>query len=212
MHCPKCEAPIQSKDINVSDDIVLCRACGNKFRPSECLELSRQEKFKLGSPPNGSWIKNSPKHIEVGSSTRSAIGIMLLPLMLIFGWLLAKAIIFTDYDRVEIGGIITIIILLTVYLCFLYLTLLKIFGKATIKMNKIGGEVFVGFWGIGIHRKFKWKNISSISEEDATIGFRREKGQTIVFKGRRRLSLGIRIAETNRKYMVKAIQQHMKSA
>lgn len=208
MHCPKCSGRIDQKDINISDDIVRCSTCNSSFKASDCLELKNDHHFDLNNPPNGSWIKKTSHYTEIGSHTGTTIIVFVIPFLALINWFLIRTFISADYDQIELTGTLIFVILLFLSLdfFFLYLTLLKTFGVARVRMNQIGGEVFVGFWRIGSKRKFKWEYITSISEEDAYLGFRREKGRTIVFEGQDRFSFGIRIEESNRKYLIKAIQ------
>jgi hypothetical protein len=60
--CQFCRASIALTDVNVANDIALCRACGKTMPFSEIAPISGAENIDLSRPPKGVRIEESPIH------------------------------------------------------------------------------------------------------------------------------------------------------
>ena len=60
--CQSCGAAIALADVNVANDIALCRACGKTMPFSEIAPIPGSENVDLAHPPKGVRIEESPIH------------------------------------------------------------------------------------------------------------------------------------------------------
>jgi hypothetical protein len=60
--CQSCGAAIALADVNVANDIALCRACGKTMPFSEIAPIPGSENVDLANPPKGVSIEESPIH------------------------------------------------------------------------------------------------------------------------------------------------------
>ena len=60
--CQSCGADISLADVNVANDIALCRACGKTMPFSEIAPIPGSENVDLARPPKGVRIEESPIH------------------------------------------------------------------------------------------------------------------------------------------------------
>jgi hypothetical protein len=60
--CQSCRATIALADVNVANDIALCRACGKTMPFSEIAPIPGAENIDLTRPPKGLRIEESPIH------------------------------------------------------------------------------------------------------------------------------------------------------
>ena len=60
LHCQSCGAAIALADVNVANDIALCRACGQTMRFSEIAPIPGAAEVDLQRPPKGVRIDDSP--------------------------------------------------------------------------------------------------------------------------------------------------------
>lgn len=60
--CQFCRASIALADVNVANDIALCRACGKTMPFSEITPIPGAENVDLSRPPKGVRIEESPIH------------------------------------------------------------------------------------------------------------------------------------------------------
>lgn len=61
-HCQSCGAGISLADVNVANDIALCRACGKTMAFSEIAPIPGSADVDLQRPPKGVRIEESPIH------------------------------------------------------------------------------------------------------------------------------------------------------
>jgi hypothetical protein len=60
--CQSCGAGIALSDVNVANDIALCRSCGKTMPFSEIAPIPGSENVDLAKPPKGVRIEESPIH------------------------------------------------------------------------------------------------------------------------------------------------------
>ena len=82
--CPKCDGEIPLDDVNVANDIALCRKCEHNFSFSQAIAEATVADVDLNNPPKGVWFTRTPNGFELGSSTRSAIAFFVIPFMLLW--------------------------------------------------------------------------------------------------------------------------------
>src|SRR5688500_3614568 len=82
--CPKCGSEIPLEDVNVANDLALCRKCSESFSFAEAIRTEDIAAVDLANPPRGVWYRPTPNGFELGSSTRSAAAIFLVPFMLVW--------------------------------------------------------------------------------------------------------------------------------
>ena len=61
-HCQSCGAAVALADVNVANDIALCRACGKTMPFTEIAPIAGSENVDLARPTKGVRIEESPIH------------------------------------------------------------------------------------------------------------------------------------------------------
>jgi hypothetical protein len=164
--CPYCKAKIPLDDVNVANDIALCRACQRTCSFSTASSTSEISPKILDAPPK--WVR-----METGFNGEATIVYHRLSPMLWF--FLPFTVLWSGGSMIGIYGtqiwngkydlgqslfgipfLFGTIILLTV---ILYM----IFGKWIITLDRGQGKVFVGVGSLGWTREFSYNRDSLVS-------------------------------------------------
>jgi hypothetical protein len=165
--CPKCDGDIPLDDVNVANDIALCRKCEHNFSFSQAIAEAGVEDVDLNSPPKGVWFTRTANGFELGSSTRSAIALFLIPFMFLWsggslGGLYGSQISKGDFSLFQsLFGLPFLFgtVVLGVF------TIMTICGKFCVRAEGNCGEVFLGTGRIGYRKKFRWDQVKDIRIE-----------------------------------------------
>ena len=207
MKCPKCNTEVQNQNINIQTDVAQCQNCNNIFKISHYIEPEYGD-FDIDNPPKGAWIKTEMHKIILGASTRSPIAFFLVPFMLVWSGGSLGGIYGTQFIKGEFDLIMSLfgIPFIIGSLIFWSLTLMAIWGKVEIVLDKNGGKTFTGIGKIGISKNFNWDDISSISEKQASLRYPGSSGSSISLEGKQRISIGRGLGDSKRYYLFKAIR------
>lgn len=75
------------------------------------------------------------------------------------------------------------------------------FGTITIEGENGDGQVFVGLGPLGIRRRFHWRDVSSVSEEQSYFRVNRQRLRMLVLEGEKRISFG-RLLRPQHRYFI----------
>ena len=208
MNCPKCHSEIPNNQINISADIAQCVNCNNVFKISENITTKVSRLFDKNDPPAGAWMKSDFNTMTLGATARSWFALFIVPFALVwtsFSWgglygtqfASGEFNLFTSLFGIPflIGGIAVI-----------SMAAMFTFGKVEITLDTEGGKIFTGVGIIGRNQRFKWDEISSISEE-TTYNNKGTARSDIVLEGKTRISFGSMLNDERRYYILKALQQ-----
>lgn len=165
--CPKCQAEVPLEDVNVANDIALCRKCAYNFSFADAVAEGEIEPVDLTKPPKGIWYKRTPNGFELGSSTRSAIAFFLVPFMLVWSGFSLGGIYGTQIVKghFNLGMSLFGIPFLLGTILFGSIAIMTVCGKFCVRVQGNDGEVFVGVGSLGYRKKFRWDQVRDIRVE-----------------------------------------------
>ncbi len=208
MNCPKCKSEIKKEDINIMTDVGQCHYCEHIFKISENLSSEVDDGFDIDTPPQGTWIRRELDHIVIGATTRSALAFFLVPFMIVWsggsiGGIYGSQIISGEFDLfMSLFGIPFLI----GSILFWTLTLMVIWGKVELTLDKLGGKIFTGIGSLGLTKRFTWDEITAVRENDLTHRYPGSQGGEIQLEGKKRISFGKAVNETRRYYLFRSLQ------
>jgi len=206
--CPKCREVLPAEQVNISTDMALCPGCNEGFKVSESVDLDSINDNYLRDPPRGAWFREEMEGATVGASTRSAIGLFLVPFACVWsggalGGIYGSQIGSGEFD--PMASLIGIPFLIGSF--FLWaMTLMAVCGKVEVRIR--GGEsaVFVGVGKIGWTRRFDWTTVQVIREAPNNIGYPGGYFGGIFMEGRERVKFGTNLNEKRRYYMLNVLK------
>jgi hypothetical protein len=209
MNCPNCNSEIQKENINIMTDIAQCQQCNNLFKISENLTFDFDDGFDINNNPNGTWIKREINQIKIGASTRSPIAFFLVPFMLVWsggslGGIYGSQILRGDFNpTMSLFGIPFII----GSVLFWSFALMAIWGKVELTLDRMGGSIFTGVGNVGLTKKFKWEEVSTIKERQTNVRFPGSNGNEIQLEGKKRISFGSNVNDSRKYYLFRTLKQ-----
>ncbi len=208
MKCPNCGSELLAANINVQTDVASCSSCGNVFKLSESVHGGIAGPFDFNSPPSGAWFTKDFDNVVIGASVRSPIAFFLVPFLVVWSGGSLGGLFGMQIFKGEFNLFMTLVsipfIIGSVF--FWSLALMFVFGKVEVRFNKTEGEIFTGVGKIGIRKKFKWDEISVITESQSYSYNRR--AESIQMDGQSRIRFGAMLS-TDRKYFMKRAMQEM---
>jgi hypothetical protein len=208
MNCPNCNSEIQDEFINIQSDIAQCTGCKLVFKISENISSEVDNNFDMKSPPEGTWISRDMDKLTIGATTRSPVAFFMVPFMLIWsggsiGGIYGSQLISGEFDPfMSLFGIPFLI----GSVIFWGLTLMAIWGKVELTLDKNGGKVFTGLGTIGVSKQFKWDEVSSITEKQSMYNYPGSYGESLILEGKRRISFGMGVKSSRRYYLYKSMK------
>ena len=208
MKCPKCNATINTEQINVKTDIAQCISCGTLFKISENLGNDAYDNFDITNLVDGTWYKIEHNNTIIGATTRSPVAFFMVPFMLVWsggslGGIYGTQLINGEFDLFQsllgipfiIGSIV-----------FWSLALMSIWGKVELTLNNRGGKIFTGIGSIGLVKQFLWKDITTLTEKKATLRYPGSQGGSLIFEGQKRISFGNGLKQKRLYFLLRAIK------
>ena len=208
--CPTCSAMFPIADINIAENIALCRKCGKVSKVSELVDQSYNPDL-LRQPPKGAWMTPSMNGVSIGASTRSAIAFFLVPFMLVWSGGALGGIYGTQIMKGEFNLMMSLFGLpfLAGSVLFWAITLMAIAGKVEVTIRGKLGTVFVGVGTIGWKRPFRLDEVQSITEEVTETRSRKHGRSTthkILLDGPKPLRFGSGLSEERRQFIIQALR------
>jgi len=163
--CPKCHSGIPLGDVNVANDLALCRQCGHSFSFADALEEQKADTVDLTNPPKGMWFTRTMTGFELGASTRSPAAFFLVPFMLVWSGFSLGGIYGTQIAKghFNLGMSLFGLPFLFGTILFGSIAIMTVCGKFCVRAMSNQGEVFVGVGPIGYRKRFQWDQVKSIS-------------------------------------------------
>ena len=164
--CPNCNSQIENENINVNENICVCKSCGQLFKLSEMLDQDKIDETEnlLRNPPKGILVKkeSGQEIITISAKSRSAV------ILLIFALIISAFI----------GFVASLVLAQRIFIFILFLTpfifaitalwvqaFFMMFGKVELVINqKEPAYIFKGVGKIGKKYFIDWSSIKSISE------------------------------------------------
>ena len=183
--CPRCRSDVPLEDVNVANDIALCRKCAYDFSFAEAINQAESEPVDLTKPPKGVWYKRTSNGFELGSSTRSAAAFFLVPFMMVWsggslGGIYGSQIAKGDFN---LGMSLFGLPFLFGTILFGSIAVMTVCGKFVVRAEGCDGELFVGAAGIGYRKKFRWDEVKDIRIETKRGAKGREYQQILIDAG-----------------------------
>lgn len=209
--CPKCRVEIPLDDVNVAANIALCRRCEESFAFSELLEEQEAGPVDLNQPPKGAWFRRTPGGFEVGSTTRSAAALFLVPFMCVWSGASLGGIYGSQImkGKFELGQSLFGIPFLLGTLLFGSIAVMAVVGKIVVRVDGKNGEVFTGVGPIGWRRKFQRDDVTGVRRSQR----RGSKGQVsdqITIEGRKTINFGAGMKTERMTFMLAALRQWLR--
>lgn len=206
--CPNCDREIGSENLNIQTDIAKCDSCQNIFKVSEILVNQVDANFNMSKPPKGAWIEKEFNQTIIGTTTRSSIAYFLVPFMLVWSGGSLGGIYITQLISGKFDVMMSLfgIPFLLGSIFFWGITLMAIFGKVELTLDKYGGRIFTGIGSIGLIKNFYWKEISGIHERHSNLRYPRSNGSVIALEGTRRITFGTGLTANRRYYLFNALR------
>ena len=211
MFCPNCNTQIENENINVSENICVCKSCNQLFKLSEMLDMDKLDETEnlLRNHPKGINVKKESGRevITISAKSRGAV------ILLIFALIISAFI----------GFIASLVLSQKIFIFILFLAPFTIaitalwvqafflmFGKFELVINqKEPDYLFKGIGSAGKKYFIDWSSIKSISDiiinnnENYTHRGRRSGARTttsyIQIEGQK--SLKIPVNELKRDYI-----------
>ena len=207
MKCPNCQTEVLNESINIQTDMGKCQACQHLFHVSEHFDAASFP-FELNQPPAGAWYQNDMQTIKLGASMRSPVAFFLVPFMLIWsggslGGIYGTQIVSQNFNLIQ--SLFGIPFLLgTLVLGFF--TLLTLFGKVELTIDRQGGKVFTGIGRLGKSKTFAWHEVKRIHKSREVNSTRKQQGQ-IVIDAAQPIRFGLGLSQERRYYIFHALKK-----
>lgn len=207
--CPTCRTSIPLEDINVANDVALCRGCRQNFSYAELIGAGgATNEVNLNTPPGGAWFTRTTRGFEVGASTRSAFALIMVPFMCVWsggslGGIYGKQIV---DGKLNIGMSLFGIPFLLGTVVLGSVAVMMVCGKVVVRVEGDDASIFTGAGPIGWTRRFSWADISSVRTSEKRSG-RGASSEQITLEGQRRIDLASGLNSERRHFMVAALRR-----
>ncbi len=161
MKCPNCSGGIDINKKSASGKI-RCPHCHKIYKVN--IKRSSKKKSTI-KPPKGAWLKKEVNLIEIGISTKNRQSVVSV-ILAVFATISSSAVfIYLELYR-DFGSyaILQHIWVLVIVMSFWSYATMSNFGQVIFRLTNTKGEMFRGFRGIGITKKFNWRDISEVQE------------------------------------------------
>lgn len=208
MNCPKCNCEILKDNINIQTDIAYCPNCNKTFKISENVPTEFEDGFDINNPPKGTWIKKEMNSLIIGATTRSLFAFFLVPFMIVWSGGSLGGIYGGQFFKGEFDLFLSLfgIPFLLGSILFWSLTLMSIWGKVELTLDKNGGRVFTGLGILGISKYFKWDEISLIKENKGNTSYSESQGGKLTLEGKKKISFALGVKENRQYYLYRAMK------
>lgn len=208
MNCPKCNYGILKDNINIQTNIAFCTNCNETFKISENIPTEFNDGFDMNDSPKGTWIKMEMNNLIIGATTRSPIAFFLVPFMIVWSGASIGGIYGGQISKGEVDPFLAIfgIPFIMGSILFWSLTLLTIWGKVELTLDRNGGRVFTGLGIFGVSNNFKWDEISLIKESKENNNNSGSQGSKLTLEGKKKISFGWGVNESRKYYLYRSMK------
>lgn len=183
--CPKCRSVIPLGDINVSQDMALCRRCGTATPFSVLCGIAEIPAVSLDTPPKGVRVSQDFRgETEITYRRISKIVLFLIPFTLLWsggslGGIYGKQIMRGTFDPEDslfgLPFLIGTIVLLSILAYCL-------FGVWKIRLSQGTGTVFTGVGPLGWTRNFSFSRESLVTLQPGSVKVNNVRQKAICIK------------------------------
>jgi len=217
-HCPECQAVIPLEDVNVAQDIALCRKCGNVNSFCMLADISAAKTtYPTGYIPKHLTVKSEFMQGAVIKYRRiSPMILFLLPFTCVW----AGGSMYGIYIKplMETGNLPELpqalfgLPFLIGSIILIASCINMLFGKTVITMQKGKGEVFIGVWPIGWRREFEYSTQSKVKIVPTSMRVNdvRQNGINIT-TGDKDITFGTMIDDKTKGYLAEKLKELMRS-
>ena len=180
--CPNCHTRIENENINVAENICVCRSCNQLYKLSEMQDQEKIEETEnlLRNPPKGISVKkdSGSEIITISAKSKSAVIVLLFALIAsgLIGFILS--LVLAQKTFIIIAFLAPFAVIITALWAE---TFFLAFGKIELVINKKEPDyLFKGIGAIGKKYFIDWPSIKNISEvtieTDSTSSMERTSG------------------------------------
>jgi len=173
IRCPKCDTEFAGADVNPSANVAFCRSCSEAFALAELIagdpSNDPDAKINLYEPPRGAWFEDFDDGFEVGASTRSWAALFIVPFMMVWSGFSLGGIYGTQIYKGQFNpGMSLFGIPFVIGSVFLgAVAAMTVCGRIVIRVHNNEGSVFTGVGRLGFRKRFNWKQINCVVEQDS---------------------------------------------
>jgi hypothetical protein len=214
--CLRCRNRLPSADINVSVDTALCRRCGASFRFSELVQPYGATVFDVSNPPLGASFNTTAGGFITGATTRSSQAWFLVPFMLVWSGFSLGGLYGSQFQagRFDLGQSLFGIPFVLGTMLFGSQAIMTACGRIAVARSGDEGTVFEGVGPFGWTRRFRWSDLESVTEGEASYGPRGGPNYRVItlsFRSRERPSLqfGTLLSEERRWFLISALSSQI---
>ena len=207
MNCPKCNQEISGDQINIQQDLAYCGKCKKAVRISDYIH-NVDDDFDIKLAPVGAWVREEKKQLVIGAAMRSPFTFFMVLFMIVWtcgalGGIYGYQILTSKFDLImTLFGIPFIIA--TVY--FWILTIMSIWGKVELTIDKRGGTIFRGIGSVGRSKNFRWTEVSTIKQRNSYRRTVSTYGSSIMLEGKRNILFGMGLKYERLYYLLRAMK------
>jgi hypothetical protein len=183
--CPDCNSSLPLDDVNVANDIALCRNCAKSFSFAVVVRQEDEGPVDLTRPVKGVSYRRTPSGFELACSTRSAAAFFLVPFMLVWSGGSLGGIYGTQIAKGHFSLLQSLFGLPFLFGTVLFgsLAIMTVCGKFSVRAEGKDGEIFIGACGVGYRKKFRWDEVKDIRIETRATTNGRDCPQIVIDAG-----------------------------
>jgi hypothetical protein len=211
--CPKCRVQIPLEDVNVAQDIALCRRCQKTYSFAALNLQANMPAVDTSQPPRGMWYHNQGNEFEVGASTRSWAALFLVPFTLFWSGMSLGGIYGTQIYKGHFQWSESLfgIPFLLGTLVLVPITLMTLFGKLRVRGVGDQGSVFMGIGPLGWNRTFQWSEIRAVRLSLTRYQQNGRNLPLIELEGPKSIRFGSQLSETRRDFILAVLQRQVRA-
>lgn len=200
LNCPQCGAPLSMDDVNVSTDMVLCRACARTSRYSEVAQQMRDEET-WQTVPESLQVQKTMKGVEVTWRKSPMLAMVVLSIV-------AAGCVTTIFLCLELMGNWLLPMIVAMELVVFLVMACVMLGRVTLTLEPGSGEVFRGLGCFGLRKRFRLGEDTTIACEER-VGPNHVVTHVIVVKpsSGRGVAFGGSMPDDGRQYMMTALRR-----
>ena len=187
-NCPTCGSLIPLEDINVSNDIALCRKCGKTSPFSQINNVVELANASAGKPPRGVRIESDLMSggVTITYKRISKSVLFLIPFTLFWsgismGGIYGTQIVKKEFDLTMSLFGLPFLIGTIVLVCSI---LIGLFGKHAISLRRGEGTYFFGIGKLGRTRRFTYSRDARVSLQATNFTVNNQQSDAIVVEDR----------------------------
>lgn len=216
MLCPTCGRPIPPEDINIAQDVAMCRACNAVMSVSGAVHGTNAPVssptpivFDPAAPPPGAWYHDDGVETVIGATTRSPAAVFLVPFFLVWGGGSLGGIYGSQIASGKFDPILSLFGLIFVAgSCAIgSFAMMSLCGKVEVRMRQGQGTVFVGVGPFGWRKRFETPGTVAVREDWAGWSRGKRPQRSIIVEGVERLKFGSMLTSERRAFVMEGLRR-----